>query len=805
MADMHRKHLFSADAIPAPAALVDPLTQSILSLNEEMEEWLKGNGLSPETLLKPEPIAGYDCLLRRKQLEDGTECLLLINHGLDPSPCKESKSAIYQSLIQNTPTSVLILNVNGLVLEMNASFQSLFGLTDGIIHQSFYDLVELHEPSFIHLVKEGLKGHDATGEEVRFHAGGRELTCTITVSPIDYKCGGCIDSVGIIFHDITEKKNAQAELVLLQTEMENILRLQKAITYKVVRYGHDFVIELASGKMLSRLDLTPQRMNGKRIEDVFDKVHLKKIRPKLEAVWAKGEEYTYEDAYKGLEYLASIVPVKKDGQVVEAICSISDISLMKDIQRQLAESEEKYKSIVKYSPDHILMVDTYGFIQSVNPAVYEHWGYGFSDLVNRHYTSLFAEESQEDAVENFQIALNGTSSRYLAIVRDGKGKERRVTITNIPIRVRGQVIGIYGFGQDVTEKLNMEDELMEAKELLEAYFEHSGDGIVLLDPTGRVLKVNQRFEDMFGWTNEEIVGDVVTFLHRSDQYHQFQKNLEVVKAGKRIKDQEALRYRKDQTSIEISFNMNPILNNEGSLIGISAIIRDLSEKKHHENLLKKSEQLAMIGQLAAGVAHEIRNPLTTLKGFLQLMDERKEDDFYLTVIKGELDRIEIITNEFLALARPRAVQFSLTSLTRLLTSSVDFIKMECLKQGVDVRFAVEEAQVYCDSNQMKQVILNVMKNALEAMQDGGLLNVQLENDGHHAKISIQDNGSGIPPERMKHLGEPFYSTKEKGTGLGLMICQKIIKEHNGSLSIQSNLEEGTSVDILLPLASLTHQ
>ncbi|WP_317951067.1 PAS domain-containing protein, partial [Rossellomorea marisflavi] len=220
MADMQRKHLFSADAIPAPAALVDPLTQSILSLNEEMEEWLKGNGLSPETLLKPEQIAGYDCLLRHKSLEDGTECILLFNHVMDPSPCQDSKSAIYQSLIQNTPTSVLILNVNGLVLEMNASFQSLFGLSDGIIHQSFYDLVELHEPSFIRLVKEGLKGHDATGEEVKFHAGGRELTCTITVSPIDYKCGGCIDSVGIIFHDITEKKNAQSELILLQTEME---------------------------------------------------------------------------------------------------------------------------------------------------------------------------------------------------------------------------------------------------------------------------------------------------------------------------------------------------------------------------------------------------------------------------------------------------------------------------------------------------------------------------------------------------------------------------------------------------------
>ncbi len=126
--------------------------------------------------------------------------------------------------------------------------------------------------------------------------------------------------------------------------------------------------------------------------------------------------------------------------------------------------------------------------------------------------------------------------------------------------------------------------------------------------------------------------------------------------------------------------------------------------------------------------------------------------------------------------------------------------MECLKQGVDVRFSVEEAEIHCDSHQIKQVVLNVMKNALEALPNGGLLSVQLQRENDYAKISIQDNGAGIPPERMKHLGEPFYSTKEKGTGLGLMICQKIIKEHNGSISIQSNVNEGTTVNILLPIA-----
>ncbi|WP_064094201.1 PAS domain-containing protein [Rossellomorea aquimaris] len=813
MTDMKPMNALTIYSIPFPAALWDRQTQSVVEENEEWKELIKNEDVHQDTLLNRSmdlfQFNHHHFVMKRKGIDEQLELLTIVPKDNREEPnvitshfLSDSRSAIYESLIHNTPTCVCIIDENEKVVEMNASFQELFDVQDEFLGESLCQQPPLQNPDFVHLVKKGLGGISTTGEEVTFVMNNQRLsTCNITISPANYKNDGTVNSVGIILHDITEKKNYENELVSLKIELENTLRLQKTITYKIKKKNEDFVIEMAAGELLKKLNLTPSKVIGKTIQEVFDSHHLGKIQPKLNRIWETGEELTYEDKYKNLEYLASIVPVFQNGKVVEIICSISDISLVKDIQRKLIESEQKYKSIVKYSPDNIYMVDINGIIQEVNPAAKTQWNHIAPHMIGSHYTTFIAEGSKKEAIENFEIALRGDAAKFITTFENGEGVKSHVAVTNIPIRVRNKVIGIYGFGQDITEKLKMEEELKEAKELLEAYFEHAGDGIALLDPDGKVLKVNQQFEMMFGWNKDEIVGTPITFLHKENQLGQFKQNLITVKAGKRIKDYETVRYHKDGNPVEIAFNMNPILNDSGTLIGVSAIIRDLSEKKRNEDLLKKSEQLAMIGQLAAGVAHEIRNPLTTLKGFLQLMTESAQDDFYLGVIQGELDRIEIITNEFLALAKPRAVQFSLTSLTSLLTSSVEFIKMECLKQGVDVRFSVEEAEIYCDSHQIKQVILNVMKNALEAMPSGGLLSVQLEKNENDANITIQDTGSGIPPERMKHLGEPFYSTKEKGTGLGLMICQKIIKEHNGSISIQSNVNEGTTVSILLPIVN----
>ncbi|OAT80146.1 hypothetical protein A6P54_15655 [Bacillus sp. MKU004] len=810
MAEIRPVNAISVHSIPVPAALWNPALSTIIEANPEWEERSGIDSFDIKRLLESESehFIYNECsyLLKRGTVEESLELLMIVpsietRTSENEKDKQNSSSDIYQSLIRNTPTCVCIIDKNGVLTEMNESFKQLFKLTDKAIGESLCRQSPFKNPAFVNLVMKGIQGKNVQREELTFKTGDdRECTCHITISPADYNQRGAVDQVGIILHDITEKKEYENDLLSLKVELENTLRLQKTITYKIKKHQDDFVIEMAAGDLLNKLDISPSNVIGKTIQEVFDTYHLGKIQPKLKRIWVTGEELTYEDEYKGLEYIASMVPVMKDGEVTTIICSIADISLIKDIQRKLIETQEKYRSMVQYSPDNIYMLNTEGIVQEVNPAAEGQWTFPSDDMIGKHFSEFITEDQQIDTIKHFETALQGEATRYITTLNNKDGNRTHISVTNIPIRVNDKVIGIYGIGQDITARMKIAEELKEAKELLEAYFEHAGDGIALLDPAGEILKVNQHFESMFGWNEAEIIGESITILHLEEQVSQFKQNLKMVKAGKRIKDYETVRYRKDGSPIEIVFNLNPILNDTGKLIGISAIIRDLSEKKRNEDLLKKSEQLAMIGQLAAGVAHEIRNPLTTIKGFLQLMKESAEDDFHLQVIQGELDRIEIITNEFLALAKPRAVHFSMTSLTTLLTSSVEFIKMECLKQGVDVRFSVEEAEIYCDSHQIKQVVLNVMKNALEAMPEGGLLSVQLEKENGCAKISIQDNGAGIPPERMKHLGEPFYSTKEKGTGLGLMICQKIIKEHNGSFSIQSNVNDGTTVTILLPIA-----
>ncbi|MCP3738230.1 PAS domain S-box protein [Rossellomorea sp. BNER] len=713
-----------------------------------------------------------------------------------------SKQAIYESLIVNSPTYVCVIDDNKEVLEVNPSFREKFQLNDDFIGAKFLEHPLFIHTSFSSLIQEGFNGRSISGIEETFPLPeGGECTLSITVSPANYNENGSIRTLGLIMHDITDKKKFQKELLSLKVELENTLKLQKTITYKFIKQGEDFIITMAAGELLQKMKYQTESIVGKSIQEVFDANHFGKRLPMLQKVWETGMEITYEDVYRHMDYIASVVPVIKEGKVFEIICSITDVSPLKDAQKKLEEKEQKYRSIVNYNPDNIFFIDTNGIIQEINPTVETQMKMAApKEMIGLHFSSILAEGYIDEALYHFEESLKGEPQRYYTVINNADDTMSHISVSNIPVRINGEVIGIYLVGRDITEKTKIEEELIEAKELLEAYFEHAGDGIALLDPEGNVLKVNHHFEKMFGFSKEEVTGQHITFIHSSEQVHQFKQNLKVVKQGKRIKDFETVRYRKDKTPVYISFNMNPILNEKGNLMGISAIIRDLSEKKKNEDLLKKSEQLAMIGQLAAGVAHEIRNPLTTLKGFLQLIKEQANDDFYLEVIQGEIERIEIITNEFLALAKPRAVHYTANSLTSLLTNSVEFIKMECLKQGVDVKFSVKEAMIYCNPHEIKQVILNVMKNALEAMPKGGLLEVILEKNEQFAKLIIQDTGDGISPERMKHLGEPFYSTKEKGTGLGLMICQKIIKEHHGAITINSKINQGTRVEISIPLA-----
>jgi signal transduction histidine kinase len=229
-----------------------------------------------------------------------------------------------------------------------------------------------------------------------------------------------------------------------------------------------------------------------------------------------------------------------------------------------------------------------------------------------------------------------------------------------------------------------------------------------------------------------------------------------------------------------------------------------SEKKSYE-LLQASEKLAIAGQMAAGIAHEIRNPLTALKGFLKLMrngSEGKKE--YFDIMDSELDRIELILSELLLLSKPQQnMALQRKELLNLLHQVVVLLETQASLNNVQLMTRSLSDQLYINAseNHMKQVFINIIKNAIEAMPSGGEITVEVEQTDSQVIVSITDQGFGIPEEHLTKIGEPFYSTKQTGTGLGLAITQKIIESHGGTIKISSRLGEGTTFVVMLPLLS----
>lgn len=242
---------------------------------------------------------------------------------------------------------------------------------------------------------------------------------------------------------------------------------------------------------------------------------------------------------------------------------------------------------------------------------------------------------------------------------------------------------------------------------------------------------------------------------------------------------------------------------KGKVEGIFGIVRDITDLKKNEELIIKSEKLSIIGQLAAGVAHEVRNPLTSLKGFIQLLQTTKEvNDEHLEIMSAEIDRMNLIVSELLILGKQQAVHFQMKGLKDMLKHVSTLMETQAVLNDITITPHFDESNDYpliCEPNQIKQVFINIIKNAIESMPNGGKVNIEVLHDQNNVKVAVIDQGIGMERERIEHLGEPFYSTKEKGTGLGLMISYKIIERHHGKITIDSKKGKGTTVTVTLPL------
>lgn len=339
------------------------------------------------------------------------------------------------------------------------------------------------------------------------------------------------------------------------------------------------------------------------------------------------------------------------------------------------------------------------------------------------------------------------------------------------------------------------------KQHYKSLFEQNPDAVFSFDLNGQYLSVNSAMEKLLGYSEQEFLQLSYAPLVAEEDLAKTANFYEKAANGA-TQHYETKALHKDGHIVHVQVTNMPIIVDH-EIVGVYGIAKDISNLKLTEKKLVESEKLSAVGQLSASIAHEIRNPLTAIKGFLQLMNASKENvqETYLSVMAKEIERIEAITGELLVLAKPQAQNFKLENLQEILKDVTALIGSQALMNNVEIKVKSEKLPlINCIGNQLKQVFINLLKNSIESMVNGGLITVTLQiRDNQMLLIQITDQGYGMTNEAIEKIGLPFYTTKQSGTGLGMMTSFKIIESHSGTMEISSEVGVGTTVSIYLPI------
>nr|WP_280875179.1 MULTISPECIES: ATP-binding protein [unclassified Paenibacillus] len=369
----------------------------------------------------------------------------------------------------------------------------------------------------------------------------------------------------------------------------------------------------------------------------------------------------------------------------------------------------------------------------------------------------------------------------------------------------------YHFIESLRQSYKVMEELRQSKERLEhseanyrLIAENSSDLIAVLSVEGNAVYLSPSYLPVIGLRTEQFIGKGIKEMIHPEDYPQLIQLWTELVIEKKAARAECRYLHESGHWVWIESHYMPVLGIKGEIDKVVVISRDVTERKQTEELIRETEKLSMVGELAAGIAHEIRNPLTSLKGFIQLMKKETFKPSFLDIMYEELDRIETITNELLYLGKPQVQMVKETNIKELLEQIIAFMHPQALLHNTLVTFRAEDKLplITCVDNHLKQVFINLLKNALEAMPEGGQIFIKTkQEDQETLLISVEDQGIGIPEDRVAKLGEPFFTLKEKGTGLGLTVCKKIIKDHNGNITFRSKVGIGTIAEVRLPISN----
>lgn len=457
-------------------------------------------------------------------------------------------------------------------------------------------------------------------------------------------------------------------------------------------------------------------------------------------------------------------------------------------------------SLMNLTSDGIVIVDINGTVLEVNKKFEELHGWTREEVIGK-VLPMTPDNYKEAALQLYQDLIIGKQIKDFEAIKlrkDGSTFYANVTVSPVKNN-EGIVIGFVGVERDITEKKRVEEELLEREKQFRRLIKLNPEPIAL-HKDGFIQFVNDACCKLFGGaSSDDFKGrSIYDFFCSNDKDIIAARLQQVMQTDSYSEFVERKMRKLDGTFFDAEISSIYVHKNIGFPV-VQSVIRDLTERKKSEEAIIRSEKLSLIGQLAAGIAHDIRNPLTSLKGFVHLLKAKNAD--YVDVMMEELEHINYVVNEFMTLAKPHLNYYIESRTQELVQSVVGFLQPHAHLYNVQIQLVMDQdiPSIYCNPDQIKQVLINVLKNAIESMTSGGLIQISFRNRLNQGLvICVEDQGVGISEDKLSLLGEPFFTTKANGTGLGLMVCKRIIEGHGGKLSIQSKINHGTTVEIELP-------
>lgn len=326
------------------------------------------------------------------------------------------------------------------------------------------------------------------------------------------------------------------------------------------------------------------------------------------------------------------------------------------------------------------------------------------------------------------------------------------------------------------------------------------NGIIIVDSHGRILEFNTSAEKITGLHKESTIGESIYELHPFSQYY-----IDIVEKGVDFQDVQIEISNDDVLNKKCCIiDAAPMYDDQTIIIGVIFQFRDITDYRILEEQIVRLDKLSLIGQLAAGVAHEIRNPLFSIRGFLQLIfEDHDRTKNYKELVLSEVDRIDRLVNDFVMVTRPSSPQKKIVNFDQLIDETISFLESEAKLHNAAISYTAEHDNIHieADRGQLKQVFINIIKNSMEACETKAIVKIHAKVHVDQLIIKICDNGPGISPDQMKNVFNPFFTTKENGVGLGLAISNRIIEAHAGTIEIVSD-PNGTCTIISLPFSDI---